>query len=83
MGELLGLLKFDLDPELEMGREEYAYALMAGAAGIAMPECRLLEAGGGRANFLIRRFDVVERRGWGGIGRGRFWMSCRGGSGDG
>jgi len=56
------LLKFDLDPELELGREEYAYALMAKAAGVDMPECRLLEADGGRAHFLVRRFDLVDGR---------------------
>jgi len=35
---------------------EYAYALMAGAAGIDMAECRLLEEGG-RRHFMTRRFD--------------------------
>ena len=38
------------------GRIEYAYALMAQAAGIAMSECRLLEENG-RAHFMTRRFD--------------------------
>jgi serine/threonine-protein kinase HipA len=38
------------------GRIEYAYHLMARAAGIEMAECRLLEEGG-RAHFLTRRFD--------------------------
>jgi len=59
------LLKFDgvagnKDKELEdpkgYGAIEYAYHLMAKAAGIAMSECRLLEEGG-RRHFLTRRFD--------------------------
>lgn len=57
------LLKFDgvgsdiqLGATGEYGRTEYAYALMAGAAGIEMAECRLLEEGG-RAHFMTRRFD--------------------------
>lgn len=59
------LLKFDgvsgnKDKELEdpkgYGAIEYAYALMAQAAGIQMSECRLLEEGG-RRHFMTRRFD--------------------------
>lgn len=57
------LLKFDgvgHDTQLgatgEYGRTEYAYWLMARAAGIDMAECRLLEEGG-RAHFMTRRFD--------------------------
>jgi serine/threonine-protein kinase HipA len=59
------LLKFDgvtanKDKELEDPRGytviEYAYALMAAAAGIEMSECRLLEEGG-RRHFMTRRFD--------------------------
>jgi serine/threonine-protein kinase HipA len=38
------------------GRIEYAYSLMAGAAGIDMTECRLLEENG-RAHFMTKRFD--------------------------
>ena len=38
------------------GRIEYAYSLMARAAGIDMAECRLLEENG-RAHFMTRRFD--------------------------
>jgi serine/threonine-protein kinase HipA len=38
------------------GRIEYAYSLMARAAGIEMTECRLLEENG-RAHFMTRRFD--------------------------
>lgn len=40
----------------EWGRIEYAYALMAAAAGVEMPETRLLEEDG-RAHFMVRRFD--------------------------
>ena len=59
------LLKFDgvagnKDKELEdpkgYGAIEYAYHLMARAAGIAMTECRLLEENG-RRHFMTRRFD--------------------------
>ncbi|MFC3193900.1 type II toxin-antitoxin system HipA family toxin [Marinicella sediminis] len=38
------------------GRMEYAYYLMAKAAGIHMAHCELLEEGG-RAHFMTRRFD--------------------------
>ena len=57
------LLKFDgmgADKELggsqDYGRIEYAYYLMATAAGIAMSPCRLLEEHG-RAHFMTLRFD--------------------------
>ena len=59
------LLKFDgvtgnRDKELEdpkgYGAIEYAYSLMAKAAGIEMSECRLLEENG-RRHFMTRRFD--------------------------
>jgi serine/threonine-protein kinase HipA len=57
------LLKFDgigKDGELGesqgYGRIEYAYSLMATAAGIVMAPCRLLEEGG-RAHFMTKRFD--------------------------
>ncbi len=59
------LLKFDgvagnKDKELEdpkgYGVIEYAYSLMARAAGITMSECRLLEENG-RRHFMTRRFD--------------------------
>jgi serine/threonine-protein kinase HipA len=57
------LLKLDgLDGDRELGsgsatgRVEYAYSLMARAAGIEISECRLLEEGG-RAHFMTRRFD--------------------------
>lgn len=61
------LLKFDgmgKDNELGepggYGRIEYAYSLMAEAAGIDMTECRLLEENG-RAHFMTRRFDREEK----------------------
>ncbi|WP_331561672.1 type II toxin-antitoxin system HipA family toxin [Chlorobium sp.] len=41
------------------GRIEYAYSMMAKAAGIAMTECCLLEENG-RAHFMTRRFDRRE-----------------------
>jgi serine/threonine-protein kinase HipA len=59
------LLKFDgvsgnrdkeLTDPLGFGRIEYAYHLMARAAGITMSDCRLLEENG-RAHFMTRRFD--------------------------
>jgi serine/threonine-protein kinase HipA len=65
------LLKFDgvsanrdkeLADPLGFGRIEYAYHLMAVAAGIAMSECELLEENG-RAHFLTRRFDRTPEGG--------------------
>ena len=57
------LLKFDgIGPDRELGvsqqygRVEYAYFLMARAAGITISDCRLLEENG-RAHFMTRRFD--------------------------
>ncbi len=57
------LLKFDgvgadpgLGKGLDFGRTEYAYHLMARAAGIQMTDCRLLQENG-RAHFMTRRFD--------------------------
>jgi len=56
------LLKFDGVNDLELGaprsygRIEYAYYLMALAAGVEMSECRLLEENG-RAHFMTKRFD--------------------------
>jgi serine/threonine-protein kinase HipA len=59
------LLKFDgvsgnndkeLDDPNGYGAVEYAYYLMARAAGVAMTECRLLEENG-RRHFMTRRFD--------------------------
>lgn len=58
------LMKFDgvsasfdgiSDPQ-GYGRIEYAYHLMARAAGVVMADCRLFEEGG-RAHFMTRRFD--------------------------
>lgn len=59
------LLKFDGVTDLELGeprgygRIEYAYYLMAKAAGINMTECQLLEENG-RAHFMTKRFDRVN-----------------------
>lgn len=62
------LLKFDgmgADRELggtqDYGRIEYAYHLMACAAGITMSLCRLLEENG-RAHFMTLRFDRQGNR---------------------
>ena len=41
----------------DAGPLEHAYALMAAAAGIDMPEVRLFETPGGRRYFAVRRFD--------------------------
>ena len=41
------------------GRIEFAYSLMARAAGIEMTECRLLEENG-RAHFMTKRFDRAD-----------------------
>jgi serine/threonine-protein kinase HipA len=65
------LLKFDgvsgnRDKEVEDSKGytviEYAYSLMARAAGIEMTECRLLEEGG-RRHFMTRRFDRTNEGG--------------------
>lgn len=60
------LLKLDgmgMDKELgasqDYGRIEYAYYLMAMAAGIAMSDCRLLTENG-RAHFMTKRFDRAD-----------------------
>ena len=53
------LVKFDVEPVLHEGRIEAAYAAMARAAGIDVPETKLLEAGGG-CHFLSRRFDRTK-----------------------
>jgi len=61
------LLKFDGVTDLELGepqefgRIEFAYHLMAQAAGIEMTECRLLEENG-RAHFMTKRFDREGRK---------------------
>ena len=58
------LLKFDgiaaagadLGTPQGYGRIEFAYYQMAGAAGVEMAQCRLLEESG-RAHFMTKRFD--------------------------
>lgn len=61
------LIKFDgvaksgdhgLNDPQGWGVVEYAYSVMAKAAGIEMSECRLLEEGG-RRHFMTRRFDRI------------------------
>lgn len=47
---------FELGASQDYGRIEYAYHLMARAAGVHMNECRLLQESG-RAHFMTRRFD--------------------------
>ena len=48
------MVKFKSKNDLEeVGLEEYAYSLMAGAAGIEMPPTRLLKG----SYFAVRRFD--------------------------
>ena len=60
------LLKFDGVTDLELGkpggygRIEYAYYLMAKAAGINMSQSKLLEENG-RAHFMTKRFDRIGR----------------------
>ena len=54
------LVKFDTTADRGLGRMEFAYALMARAAGIEIPQSRLLEtrhADGVRQHFAVRRFD--------------------------
>jgi len=59
------LLKFDGASDIELGetedfgRVEYAYYLMAKAAGIQMMKSQLLEENG-RAHFMTQRFDRVN-----------------------
>lgn len=60
------LLKFDVDQKENalgdpqgFGKVEYAYHLMAKAAGIDMTECRLLKEGS-RSHFMTKRFDRME-----------------------
>ena len=65
------LLKFDgvtnnrdkeiADP-LGYGKIEYAYSLMAKAAGVNMTECRLHHEGG-RSHFMTKRFDRIGNGG--------------------
>jgi serine/threonine-protein kinase HipA len=52
------LVKFPAGKDMaDEGPVEYAYSLMAGAAGIAMPETRLFAAGEGGRFFGVKRFD--------------------------
>lgn len=49
------------DPD-DIAAVEMAYAQMAHAAGVIMPECRLLRGEGGTSYFAARRFDRDGRR---------------------
>jgi len=54
------LVKFDTSPDNARGPMEEAFALMARAAGVDVPETRLLETtadGSVRRHFAVRRFD--------------------------
>lgn len=52
------MVKFSAMPDgADEGRVEYAYSLMARAAGIRMEETRLFVTGGGDAFFGVKRFD--------------------------
>lgn len=60
------LLKFDVAKNTDVladsqgyGRIEFAYSVMAKAAGITMTPCQLLQEGG-RAHFLTKRFDRTD-----------------------
>lgn len=48
-----------LSDPLGFGAIEYAYSLMARAAGIRMSDCRLFEENG-RRHFMTRRFDRLD-----------------------
>lgn len=56
------LIKFrsEHDPK-EIGPEEYAYSLMAKAAGIEMPQTKLLKGSSGNAYFAVQRFDRSKK----------------------
>jgi len=52
------LLKFrGKDDTEDIAAMEMAYAMMARAAGVRMPETRLLKGGDGQVYFAVRRFD--------------------------
>lgn len=51
------LIKFQIDRDIHITREEHAFALMARAAGIDVPETRLLTDSSGGVHFITRRFD--------------------------
>ena len=61
------LIKFDgvagtqFGISADYGRIEYAYSLMARAAGIEMAPCRLLDENG-RSHFMTKRFDRERNR---------------------
>ena len=59
------IIKFQAGQDLpDAGAVEYAYALMAEAAGIAMPPTRLFATDQGERFFGARRFDRQGNRRW-------------------
>ena len=52
------LIKFQIDPEDHLCRQEHALSLMAAAAGIRVPDTRLFQTPEGAAHFMTRRFDL-------------------------
>ncbi len=56
----VGSSDHDLSDAEGYGRIEYAYHLMAAAAGIELPPSRLFEDAGGRAHFMTKRFDRTD-----------------------
>jgi serine/threonine-protein kinase HipA len=52
-------MDMDLGQSADFGRIEFAYSLMAEAAGVIMSDCHLLHEGG-RAHFMTKRFDRTE-----------------------
>ena len=51
------LVKFQIDPEFHLCRQEHALSMMASAAGIRVPETRLFLVEDGSAHFMSKRFD--------------------------
>ena len=57
------IVKFAAKKDMpDAGPVEYAYALMAGAAGIDMPPTRLFKTSGGSRFFGVKRFDREGNR---------------------
>jgi serine/threonine-protein kinase HipA len=59
-GFLPGIVKFSpVNDDESKGRVEYAFHLMAQAAGLRLPSACLLEDGAGGLHFAVERFDRV------------------------
>ncbi|HRK29779.1 MAG TPA: type II toxin-antitoxin system HipA family toxin [Tepidisphaeraceae bacterium] len=57
------IVKFSATADMrDAGPVEYAYSLMARAAGIDMPETKLFQVGKNEAYFGVRRFDRDDQR---------------------